>query len=326
MLESLDSLRPLGLDFLAETVYRQLLGNPGWDVSDIADCLRVKEMDVRRAMDRLARLSLVVQESGKMQAARPDGGLSELLDRVEADLMARQQKVMRAKVTAAVLAARWNDEFGEDSFERLHEPGAIQARIGDLAASSCFEFIVFLREENMARIIEPIQKVGEVVLERGVALRHVWESRVQESQFAVAHAQWLVLHGGQVRMAPTLPLTMAVVDREVALVPVGTPGHRQGIVQIRGTSIVTALVSLFERIWTTSLDSESSSGTDDLTKTERELLRMLGEGFTDQRAANSLRVSLRTVRRLTSGLQERLGARSRFQAGAYAARRGWLNI
>ncbi|MEO3854275.1 LuxR C-terminal-related transcriptional regulator [Acrocarpospora sp. B8E8] len=55
-----------------------------------------------------------------------------------------------------------------------------------------------------------------------------------------------------------------------------------------------------------------------------ELLRMLLEGQTDERAARRLGLSLRTVRRSMSSLMTRLGARSRFQAGARAVQRGWL--
>lgn len=47
---------------MAETVYRQLLSNPGWDVMNIADYLRIRELDVRRAMKRLGQLSLVLED------------------------------------------------------------------------------------------------------------------------------------------------------------------------------------------------------------------------------------------------------------------------
>ncbi|WP_155354621.1 LuxR C-terminal-related transcriptional regulator [Acrocarpospora macrocephala] len=51
---------------------------------------------------------------------------------------------------------------------------------------------------------------------------------------------------------------------------------------------------------------------------------MLLEGQTDEGAARRLGLSLRTVRRSMSSLMTRLGARSRFQAGARAVQRGWL--
>ncbi|MEU4519312.1 helix-turn-helix transcriptional regulator [Amycolatopsis sp. NPDC024027] len=63
---------------------------------------------------------------------------------------------------------------------------------------------------------------------------------------------------------------------------------------------------------------------DELSDRERQLLTLLTAGYTDESAAVRLGISVRTVRRLVSGIMNRLGARSRFQAGVKAADRGWL--
>ncbi|MFI6151695.1 helix-turn-helix transcriptional regulator [Kitasatospora sp. NPDC051170] len=61
---------------------------------------------------------------------------------------------------------------------------------------------------------------------------------------------------------------------------------------------------------------------------ERELLRILSTGLTDEGAAKRLGVSLRTVKRRMEDLMRRLDAGSRFEtgfkAGFKAGRRGWL--
>ena len=54
------------------------------------------------------------------------------------------------------------------------------------------------------------------------------------------------------------------------------------------------------------------------------LLRQLAAGAEDEQIARTLGLSLRTVRRRISQLMIELGADTRFQAGAEAARRGWL--
>lgn len=54
------------------------------------------------------------------------------------------------------------------------------------------------------------------------------------------------------------------------------------------------------------------------------MLRLLAAGLTDEAVARRLDVSVRTLRRVTADLMERLEARSRFQAGYLAATRGWL--
>jgi DNA-binding NarL/FixJ family response regulator len=55
------------------------------------------------------------------------------------------------------------------------------------------------------------------------------------------------------------------------------------------------------------------------------VLRLLAQGDTDEAAARKLGVSARTVGRVAADLMERLGARSRFQAGARAGEQGWLS-
>lgn len=62
----------------------------------------------------------------------------------------------------------------------------------------------------------------------------------------------------------------------------------------------------------------------ELSARERELLVLLMAGCTDETAAARLEVSVRTIRRTVADIMSRLGARSRFQAGAKAAGRGWL--
>jgi DNA-binding NarL/FixJ family response regulator len=62
----------------------------------------------------------------------------------------------------------------------------------------------------------------------------------------------------------------------------------------------------------------------ELNAREKELLSLLSSGSTDESAAARLGVSVRTVRRMVADIMNRLGARSRFQAGVKAADRGWL--
>ncbi|WP_247597705.1 LuxR C-terminal-related transcriptional regulator [Streptomyces sp. RKND-216] len=54
------------------------------------------------------------------------------------------------------------------------------------------------------------------------------------------------------------------------------------------------------------------------------MLDLLTEGMTDEAVARQLGVSVRTTRRITAELMQRLGARSRFEAGVLAAGRGWV--
>jgi len=54
------------------------------------------------------------------------------------------------------------------------------------------------------------------------------------------------------------------------------------------------------------------------------LLTLLASGRTDEAAARQIGVSVRHLRRRVARLMDLLGASSRFEAGAEAARRGWI--
>jgi DNA-binding CsgD family transcriptional regulator len=113
-------------------------------------------------------------------------------------------------------------------------------------------------------------------------------------------------------------------------------GTAAGSAVFRLPSVVATTAELFERIWLTAtplLAPEPHEPTAApagalaaraLDARERELLSLLSAGSTDESAAARLGVSVRTVRRMMADLMHRLGARSRFQAGAMAAGRGWL--
>ncbi|WP_139827727.1 helix-turn-helix domain-containing protein [Nesterenkonia sp. PF2B19] len=50
----------------------------------------------------------------------------------------------------------------------------------------------------------------------------------------------------------------------------------------------------------------------------------MASGLTDEHMARELGISRRTLSRRVQDLLERTGARTRFQLGVQAARRGWL--
>ncbi|AXB47448.1 helix-turn-helix transcriptional regulator [Amycolatopsis albispora] len=122
--------------------------------------------------------------------------------------------------------------------------------------------------------------------------------------------------GAEIRTAPEVPSDALVVDRQFAVLP----ADRNGFAVFELPGVVGTTVELFERIWAVS----PPRGEELPNERERELLALLSSGITDESAALRLGVSVRTVRRTAADLMLRLGARSRFQAGARAADRGWL--
>ena len=128
-------------------------------------------------------------------------------------------------------------------------------------------------------------------------------------------------------MAPRLPTRMVIADRRLALLPLAgpMPGGSESVVLVSPCGLLDALVELFEDYWQRSHPvSAGQDAANGLSAADMETLRLLVTGMKDEAIARQLGVSMRTARRRITALLTRLGAASRFQAGAEAARRGYV--
>ncbi len=154
-------------------------------------------------------------------------------------------------------------------------------------------------------------------LRRGVRYRVV----VPDDRTARAAAAALADAGADVRTTTGVPVDVLVVDGAVAVFPHG-PGAGAAIVTL--AAAVTTAAELFERVWATTAGGITTPAGTGLTRQDREVLVLLSTGCADESMAAQLGVSVRTVRRRVRAIMNRLGARSRFQAGVRAAWLGWL--
>ncbi|MFI1523013.1 hypothetical protein [Kitasatospora cineracea] len=242
------------------------------------------------------------------------------------------------KVTAAIEAtgrrARVEELLGAD---------AVRARLAGLGTGAASQVLVLAPEDGepgpteLTELTEPAEpsKPGEPgepdglpvaeLLRRGVELRVLLVDTARHRPAAVEYARRLTELGGQVRTVPALPLRMVVLDRETAVLPLD-PARADTATVLHGRGPVAALCALFEGLWHGAAPLRRPRGRDrnGMAAQHYALLRILQQGDTDVVAARKLGISERTVRRLTAEALEVLGARSRFQAGARAAERGWL--
>lgn len=134
-----------------------------------------------------------------------------------------------------------------------------------------------------------------------------------------AHARWLTDLGAQARTATVLPLRMLIFDRPVAVMPIDAANTRLGALCTTEPAIVGSMLAVFEQAWNAAIPFRAAPRADDpdtgLTRLDRELVRLLSTGMTDETAGNRLGISARAVRRQMAALMERLNASSRFEAG-----------
>ncbi|WP_405009835.1 LuxR C-terminal-related transcriptional regulator [Kitasatospora sp. NBC_01539] len=310
-----------------------MLTQQDWGVGEIARHLHRSEDDVRCALDRLAELNLLrrsAQAPGGLRPVSPDLGFQLLLQRQQAQLLRQQQEFAENQAAISKLLDEYSElRTGErHGVEYLQGIEAIQLRLEELAHRSKSECLSLMPGgAQSAASLDASRPLDSCLMGRGVSVLTVYLDSVRNDNTTVDYARWLHASGGEVRTAPALPLRMVLFDREVALLPVDPENTRKGAVQLTGPGVMTALVALFEEVWARAAPIASTPDRDQagLTAQERELLRQLAQGATDEIAAKKLGIGLRTARRMMSDMMARLGARSRFEAGILAARAGWTD-
>jgi DNA-binding CsgD family transcriptional regulator/sugar-specific transcriptional regulator TrmB len=326
-------LTALGVDPVAERVYLQMLARPEWGVAELSEFLVLPEQELRDALDRLFELALVrqsIDQPGEMRAVGPDIGLRAALDRQQAELARRQQQVAETQAAINAMIAEHVDSRRDPAHsyaEQLIGMDAVQDRLEQLARDTTEEVLTFMPGGAQSpAALRSARRNDSRLLERGVSIRTIGLDSIRNDPATLAHSRFLTDAGAQFRTAPVLPPRMIVADRRVALLPIDPDNTRKGVLVITSPGIVASLLVLFEQAWeiATPLGADREPDRQGVTAQERALLKLLGQGLTDDAAAARLGVSPRTARRTMAELMERLGARSRFEAGLKAAQHGWL--
>jgi DNA-binding CsgD family transcriptional regulator len=325
-------LTVLGLDRETESIYRAMLAHPADGVVALCERL-VMPMDVlRTGLDRLSELGLVrpsYEEDGGIRPVSPDIGLEVLLARQRAELAAQQQRIEASQAAAVQLISDYAElrpARDQPGVEHLVGLDQIQERLTRLERELCREAMTFANGAQTERAIESAKVLNEALLKRGARIRTVYLDSVRNSPHTLEYLEWLVASGGEVRTVASLPTRLIIADRVTAVLPVSSDDTAAGAVVLTGQGTLMALCALFESVWSNAAPLGVSAPRDvhGLTDTEATALSLLADGHTDETIAKRLGVSHRTARRIATSLMEKLGARSRFEAGVRAVKIGWL--
>ncbi|MFJ1557939.1 response regulator transcription factor [Streptomyces mirabilis] len=313
----------VGVSAFDELLYQAILNQPdagaaGWALLTGASPARVRE-----ACNRLLTLGLLQppDSMGGLRAVDPRVAIRALIRRreTESELLAATAEEMATAYEAGLLR-----EEPSRLVEVASGEGAIAARLEEMYARAEHEVCLFDTPPYLAPPAPQVDLQADL-LSRGIVSRGIYAATGLEDPKVLSRALSMVELGEQARVLPTVPLKLLVVDGCRALLPL-TASAAGGYcaVVVWHSAVTEALQKLFELAWqqATPLGQPVSDG--GLTEDERTLTRLLAAGMKDEAVARHLGVSLRTLRRRVSDLQERLGAASRFQLGMRAAQRDWV--
>lgn len=324
------TLGNLGVDPVAERVYQAILNHPEADLEQVEAEAGTTPADTASALDRLANMALVVWDGkhSRPQLANPDTALAALLAQHESEVARRKANLETSRQAIdQLLSARRSEAASSVELERVLGLDAVLRKIEDLSQTCQTSVWSFnpggpQSRENLRRS----RPLNEETLGRGVRMRALYLDSVHNDEATLEHIQWLVERGAEIRTMPTLPLRMIIVDQRTALVPIDDDDSTKGAMLVDGRGMVTALSALFTSVWKSAepIGPRKFREHGQLNEQERQAIKLWAHGHTDRAVATALGVSERTVRRMSEAIALRLGARSRFEAGARAMDAGWL--
>lgn len=320
-------LEPVGLDEAAEHAYRLLLQHLALSPQELAERQQTTPARAQQLLDGLvaAGLATLASSPARYVAIDPRRGLTALL-------RSRQSELDRAAAALESYAAEHHERALRADPRRLVEviegAAAVTGRLDELLLGAEREVLAFDSPPYLAQSLKASDMERDA-LDRGVSVRAVYAAEVLESPERAAALKEATRLGEQARLVPRVPLKMVMADGRAAMVPL-TANHettRTTAVVVRQSRLCDALLELFEAKWAQGMPAFAPAlapGHTDLPAADRALLSLLNAGLKDEAIARQLGISERTLRRRTTDLVGRLGATSRFQAGAQAVRRGWL--
>ncbi|MFC7217187.1 helix-turn-helix domain-containing protein [Streptomyces polyrhachis] len=323
-------LAPVGIDAFDEQVYRALLACRAASPAELAGGLSTSSDRVVRALDRLHARGLV----GRMSGVRRRYAAIDPQHAVEALIQKRSAELGQVRSAAAELARLFEAARGGEAEE-------VEIVSGREALGRWFVRLQQEAKEQVRTLDRPpyalttANPVEENAMRGGVAYRAVYAPEALEWPGVLDDIRHLVAHGEEARVLPGLRLKLAIADETLALMPLSLDLTDVRAAVIRPSLLLDALTHYWQLCWeqatpllTSQPAADDGSGEgaeeDGPAEEDRLLLALLVSGLKDEAIARQLGWSVRTMRRRMSRLHEQLGAVNRFQAGAVAARRGWI--
>lgn len=327
------SLGDLGFTAEQEGVYRLLLSLGPSDLKTLAEQSHLDDERLHAALDGLTDRGVIHLDATGVHVPDPRVVLGSAIEELEEQLWSRYRRVSATRTEIGELhslyAASSRTSQDHADFERLDGVEAVRARIAELS--------FFARSSVLAihpggpqspAALEASRPLDRRAIRRGMHIRVIHDRSVLDDALNRAYLDELVLLGVQVRVADDLVERLIVLDDQVAVVPIDPSDSHRGAVVVRHAGVIVGLLGLFNRVWETADASPwtPSGAGEDLVVTDQDkrLLALLAAGCTDEVAAREFGVSVRHLRRRIARLMSDLGARSRFEAGVQASRRGWL--
>lgn len=264
---------------------------------------------------------------GRFAAVMPDIAASALIAAQEGRLRRLRQ---HAQQLAAASRAQAGARHPSELIEVIEGAENVRTAFVRLQRSARTEMRVFDKPPYTADQPDGNPEEYRLLGEGRVRYRTLYDRIGLTQPERIAEIWNGIRHGERARVAASLPMKMALCDDRLALIPVTADGDSAAgaAFLLHPSALLEALAQLFESQWEKAVPfaPRPAANRDQqvLTDRDRDLLGLLAAGTTDETIARTLGWNVRTVRRHVHRIASLTGARTRFQAGMEASRRGWV--
>lgn len=250
MLEEGRALEVVGISAFDERVYRGVLACPGITVQELVRRSGESAGRIQSSLSRLRAKGLVSRlwgRSPRWTATNPGAAIRSLVRGMQGELD-RLTDTADELEAAFRTVGQGTDEGGQ--LEVLAGPEEQARWYVRLQQEAKEEVLTFDRPPYVLDYHNPLQ-TG--LLRSGVRYRTIYVPEAFDHTGALDEVGSLIKAGEEARVLPELPFKMAIVDRWRAVMPLQMdPPLTRGVL-ITGSTMVMALVELFERMWREAL-------------------------------------------------------------------------
>lgn len=330
------ALAAIGLSAGVEAVWKALLASPQIGLDELSALTQQSPAAVREALDLLFDRGFLRAGEGTptgLVAVDPARAVEIELARAEREVAERMEQFAAIRSTLPHLATTYSkgrvDAGPIPSLEVIESLDEVRRQLYRLASGVVRETRSMepggLSAQRHLASMDHAEASQDESNRRGVRDCTLIAEEVVEDPRVYARFRDLLAAGSSVRTLPRVDSRMFIADRSVAVLSIDPWNSPRGALFIRVPAIVEALAFLFDQTWAYAhplvLDAPDDDAPDGRPA---RTLQLVASGMTDARIARSLGVGTRTVRRDVADLKVALGAGSRTEIVAEAARRGWI--
>ncbi len=306
-------------------VYRHVMNRRTVEVAELQARASMVPGAGPDAVDRLLAFGLLRPATGKpgmLEISSPHSEAPRKIDAVLHEVHARHEALESIRAELIGLGQSYRPPSTplavDGSVELLTDLTDVLSCITEFAASAMHE--IRTSQPGGARkdeILTESMDRTERALSRGVRMRTIYHHTARFSSATVRYVEQVSELGSEIRTVGDGFMQMLSFDDTAAVLAV--QNDPDAALVVREPNLIAFANAAFERAWMTAKPFPRDYRQDQVVAISEEMkldiVRMLVEGMEDRAIARRMGISLRTCQRHVSEVMDRLGARSRLQAG-----------